>query len=433
MGLEHEVGPRRRAGVAERGRGELAEQPPGRCRVVRRGERLPVRLALHAPADEVLRRGDDELEDGDDEEREGNGGGLAHAAAPPRREHQDERAGQREEPEPGDRLRDVVARVVRELVGEDDVHLAVGEAAVQQGVPQHDPRGRAHAEGVGVRLTRVAADLLDAQGDPLDALRALEARVRPVQAGIVGRLEPRREVGADEDEDGGDQCEHARARDPPPRAEPARERHHDEERDAHRDEGPAEGEPSAEDVLEVADLRDAVTAVPPEGRDRERKLGEPHDRQPDHAEEHPRADRPGGGLAHVAHAALRVDGERRQQHDLGERPVHVQEALVPLRSVDERLAEHGVDVDPREGEIVGNDAPREEPRRRQPERADSAVDRETEGSGGGHGASPPPTASTRFTPSASAAGGSEGTPARAGDESGYRDVSRARYPSTWPW
>ena len=73
-----------------------------------------------------------------------------------------------------------------ELVREDDVHLAVAEAPVEQGVPEDDPRGRAEPERVGVGLARVAAHLLDAQRDVVDSLRAGVAVVRALELGIGG-------------------------------------------------------------------------------------------------------------------------------------------------------------------------------------------------------------------------------------------------------
>ena len=73
--------------------------------------------------------------------------GIAAASPiPPRRRvgsHQDPRAGKCEEPEPGERLRDVVARVVPDLVGEHRAHLAVRERAVDHRAPEDDlPRRR---------------------------------------------------------------------------------------------------------------------------------------------------------------------------------------------------------------------------------------------------------------------------------------------------
>ena len=77
-------------------------------------------------------------------------------------------------------------------------------------------------------------------------------------------------------------------------------------------------------------------------------------RETEHPEQHPRADRPGGRLPREGSAALGVDPERDEERDLREHPVDVEEALVPLRALDEVGAEDRVDVDRSEREIVRN-------------------------------------------------------------------------------
>ncbi len=62
----------------------------------------------------------------------------------------------------------------------------------------------------------------------------------------------------------------------------------------------------------------------------ERQVDEPHDREPEHPEQHPRADRAGRGLPRERGALARVDPQRREQRDLREHPEDVQEALEPL-------------------------------------------------------------------------------------------------------
>ena len=74
--------------------------------------------------------------------------------------------------------------------------------------------------------------------------------------------------------------------------------------------------------------------------------------EPEHPEQHPRADRPGRRLAREAGAAPRVDPERHEERDLREDPDDVEEALVALRPLDEVGAEDRVDVDRREREVV---------------------------------------------------------------------------------
>ncbi len=306
-----------------------------------------------------------------------------------------------------------------ELVRQDDVDLAVREAAVEQRVPEDDARRRPHAERVGVRLARVAAHLLDPQRDAVDALRLLEALVRALQPRVLHRLEALGQIRADEDQHRRDHGEDAGSGDPPPRAEPAGERHDDEERDADRDERPAQRQPPAEDGLEVADPRDVVSAVPPQGRDRERQLRQPHDREPDHPEEHPGADRPGRRLADEPRAPLRVHPERRQSDDLRERPVDVEEALVALRLGHELAAEGRLHVHAGERQVVRDDAARQEPGRDDPACGEERVDARPRG-----GRAPHPTTSAGRAGS----GAGSGRPRRTGEESGYRDVRRKRYP-----
>ena len=65
----------------------------------------------------------------------------------------------------------------------------------------------------------------------------------------------------------------------------------------------------------------------------------------EHPEQHPGADRPCGRLAGEPGAAAGVDPERREQRDLPEHPGEQEEALDTHGLADERLAEHGVDVD----------------------------------------------------------------------------------------
>ena len=69
----------------------------------------------------------------------------------------------------------------------------------------------------------------------------------------------------------------------------------------------------------------------------ERQVHEPHDREPEHAEQHPGADRTGRGLARERGTLARVDPQRREQRDLRERPEDVQEAFEALRPGDETL------------------------------------------------------------------------------------------------
>ena len=189
-------------------------------------------------------------------------------------------------------------------------------------------RAAPEPDGVRVRLARRAAHVLDRDRDSGDALPPLELRDRAAQ-GRVAEWARRDEVRLDEREQRADRDEHGGAGDPPDLAEPPCQEHHDEERDAERDEGAAELEPVPEGPVEVAGLREAVAACPPDVEEPERQLHEPDDPEPEHAEQHPRADRPGRGLAGEPRAAARVDPERGEEGDLHQHPVDEEEALDP--------------------------------------------------------------------------------------------------------
>ena len=94
--------------------------------------------------------------------------------------------------------------------------------------------------------------------------------------------------------------------------EAAREPHHDEERDADREELGGQRRPVLEDPVEVAEVALAPPPLPPVGGDRERKVDEPGEAQTEHPEEHPGADRSRRGLPHEFRAAARVEPQRRE-------------------------------------------------------------------------------------------------------------------------
>src|ERR671936_148185 len=60
-------------------------------------------------------------------------------------------ASMRRERVPADLLPEVPARVVAELVGKHDPHLAGAEAALQERVPEHHPAARAETHRLGIR------------------------------------------------------------------------------------------------------------------------------------------------------------------------------------------------------------------------------------------------------------------------------------------
>ena len=192
--------------------------------------------------------------------------------------------------------------------------------------------------------------------------------------------------------------------DPPPAADRSGEGHHDQQRDADRDEGRPEPEPAAEQPLEVADLGDVVPALPPDRRDRERQLREPDDRQAQHPEKHPRADRPRGRFLRVPGAPARIDRQRHEHDDLGGDPVGEQEPLVALRPLDQLAAEHRVDVDPWQHEVVGDDGVQQEPGGERRARGDGGRDEDVGGAG--------------HVATSGSAGGSAACAPGAGEESG---------------
>ena len=137
-------------------------------------------------------------------------------------------------------------------------------------------------------------------------------------------------------------------------AELARKAHHDEQCEADREKLRGEDGPVLDDPVEVAEVGLVMTPGPPVGRDPEGKPDEPDDAEPEHAEQHSGADRTGRRLAGKHGTAPRVDPQGREQRDLGQNPGDVEEALVPLRLVDESSSERLVDVDGRECQISRN-------------------------------------------------------------------------------
>jgi hypothetical protein len=300
----------------------------------------------------------------------------------------------------------MVARVVADLVREHDVDLAVGEAAVEQRVPQHHAPGRADPERECVRLAGLLAHRLHAERDPVQSLGALEPLVACDQPGVVRPLETRVDVRADEDDHRRDRRQHGGAGDPPPRPEPPREAHHDEQGHADGDERHAERHPVAEDRLEVAHRRDVVPTAPPELDHGERELREPDDRQAQHPEEHPRAERARRRLLREPAAVPCVEGERAQRDERSEHPEDEAEAFVPLCAVDEVAAEHRVDVDVGEGQTVGHHAGGQDPGEGDPARDQGDADRELE------------RPHTTSAGSSHSAGSASGGGVSAGEESG---------------
>ncbi len=121
-----------------------------------------------------------------------------------------------------------------------------------------------------------------------------------------------------------------------------------------------------------------MAALPPDRHQPERDLGEPDDRKAQHPQQHPRADRAGGRLAHQPVAAPGVERQDDHQHELAEQAVDVQQSLVGGAAAQEGCAEQGSWIDVRERqpggnrgvpEHVGSPSPERRPER-EPERHD---------------------------------------------------------------
>ena len=120
--------------------------------------------------------------------------------------------------------------------------------------------------------------------------------------------------------------EDRRRAEPPAAREAPGERHHDHEREADEEELGAELEPVREQRLDVAAVGLVVAPVPPHLGQPERHLRDPDEREPDHPEQHPRADPAGRRLAREADAPARVGEQHADQHELGDDELDPEEA-----------------------------------------------------------------------------------------------------------
>ena len=314
MVVEPEVGPRRRVRVAEARLREVLEERLPRLRVARRLQRHPVGLLLDVARDRVLERRARKLKRTSTRSASGIASG---ARMPPRR-----RVAQAIRKAPGNAksayqaiaLDEVVARLVAELVREHEPHLGVREAAVEQRVPEEDLPRRAEAGRERVGGARVPVDVLDRPGCCRRPSFFASTRKSAASCGSRSGCEASDEVRRDEREQREQPDEEGGAGDPPVLADQPRQAHHDQHRDAEEDELDAEPDPAAEDHLAVAHVRDVVPAVPPQRRDLEREPDEPDEREAEHREQHPRADRPGRRVAQEALAPARVEQEDDERH-----------------------------------------------------------------------------------------------------------------------
>ena len=106
----------------------------------------------------------------------------------------------------------------------------------------------------------------------------------------------------------------ARAGDPPTLADQPGQAHHDQYRNAEEDESHAQPDPAAEDDL-ASSSRARRRAGAPTTTPRSGTGGrQPDEREAEHREQHPRADRPGRRLAQEALAPARVEQEDDDRH-----------------------------------------------------------------------------------------------------------------------
>ena len=97
-----------------------------------------------------------------------------------------------------------------------------------------------------------------------------------------------------------------------------------------------------------------MAALPPDGGEAERELGEPHEREAEHAEQHSGADSPCGRLAYEAPSPPGIHVEHPDQHNEREQPVDAQEALVVSCLFEIALAEIACRIGLVETQVVGD-------------------------------------------------------------------------------
>ena len=111
-----------------------------------------------------------ERQGGEHQQRKRHGLGTPHPSPATRDASDRPGAGYSEERVPGDRLRQVVLRLVAELVRGDHAHFLVAEATVEQRVPEEHFAGGPDPGRVGVGRGCVPVDVLHPHLDIFDAL-----------------------------------------------------------------------------------------------------------------------------------------------------------------------------------------------------------------------------------------------------------------------
>src|SRR6187200_2718291 len=264
MRFHEHVRPRRRAGIGVRRVGELLEEALGVPGVLRERERHPVGLGLHVARDHVEHRRGENRKDDQREQAERHGLWVPHPAAPPRHPRDYEGTRDGEERVPADALPEVLARVMPELVGNDDLLLVQREGRAQNGAPEDDPAGGAEADCLCVRQGRLAAHVLHLDRDVVEPELLLVGARGCGEGGPVKRFLAGNQVREDEGEEKRQPDEGETPREPPPVADDLREPDHDQHGEADEEELAPEAEPAAHDPLAVGSVRDVVAPLPPE-------------------------------------------------------------------------------------------------------------------------------------------------------------------------
>ena len=156
---------------------------------------------------------------------------------------------------------------------------------------------------------------------------------------------------------------------------------------------PPEREPVEDQPIAVPELRHIVASLPPVVEEPERSLDQPEDGEPQHPEQHPRADPAGGRLAHEPPAVARVEREDDNHDDERDEVADAQEALEVARFVEQIGVEHGRGLDVREPQAVRDLGLPERPGRGA-ETGGDRYDAENEGGEGGSGHVPRGSSST---------------------------------------
>jgi hypothetical protein len=127
-----------------------------------------------------------------------------------------------------------------------------------------------------------------------------------------------------------------------------------------------------------------VAPLPPELGEAEGELDQPEEREANHGEEHPRADPPGGRLAHEPVAVARVYGQDDEHCELGKQEVPAHEAPVIPGPLELGRAEEAIDIHGREAQAGRDPRPPEEKRCRRPHAREREEDQAGSEAANGH-------------------------------------------------